>query len=68
MSRLRTESPQTCVTCKGRIAGHAVFHIGLPFCCAGCAADGPCTCSYDDDAPDDGQGRRLSGPRQTTSG
>jgi hypothetical protein len=37
----------TCTTCEGRIPGDPVFHLGLAFCCAGCAADGPCTCSYD---------------------
>ena len=30
-----------------QIAHHPVFHLGLAFCCAGCAADGPCMCSYD---------------------
>jgi hypothetical protein len=48
MSRLFTEEPFTCVTCEFEILGHPVFHVGLPFCCAGCAADGPCMCSYDE--------------------
>lgn len=47
MRRLSTELPFTCVTCELEIAGTPVFHVGLPFCCAGCAASGPCTCSYD---------------------
>jgi hypothetical protein len=42
MRRLSTEYPFTCVTCEGEIAGMAFFHVGLPFCCSGCAADGPC--------------------------
>jgi hypothetical protein len=29
------------------IVGTPVFHVGVPFCCAGCVANGPCTCSYD---------------------
>ncbi len=41
----------TCATCDHVIAAHPVFHIGLSFCCAGCAADGPCMCSYDLAAP-----------------
>lgn len=45
--RLSTDIPFTCVTCEIEIAGSPTFHIGLPFCCAGCAAGGPCTCSYD---------------------
>jgi len=37
-----------CVTCEIDIAGKPTFHLGLAFCCAGCAVSGPCTCSYDD--------------------
>ena len=37
MRRLSTEYPFTCVTCEAEIAGQAVFHVGLPFCCSGCA-------------------------------
>lgn len=42
-----TEYTFTCATCDHPIADRPVFHIGLTFCCAGCAADGPCMCSYD---------------------
>ncbi len=42
-----TEPTFTCATCDDLIAHHPVFHLGLAFCCAGCAADGPCMCSYD---------------------
>jgi hypothetical protein len=52
MRRLSTEYPFTCVTCEAEIARTAVFHLGLPFCCSGCAADGPCNCSYDEEALD----------------
>jgi hypothetical protein len=45
--RLNTELPFTCVTCEAEIGGPATFHVGLPFCCSGCVAGGPCTCSYD---------------------
>ena len=47
MSSPSTTTPFTCVTCEIAIAGPATFHVGLPFCCAGCVAGGPCTCSYD---------------------
>ena len=50
MRRLSTELPFTCVTCEQEIRGRVVFHVGLPFCCAGCVANGPCLCSYDDPA------------------
>ena len=53
-SRLSTDTPFTCVPCEIEITGPPTFHVGLPFCCAGCAADGPCICSYDD-ALDDQQ-------------
>ena len=50
MRRPSTDLPFTCVTCEAEIVGPPTFHVGLPFCCAGCAADGPCICSYDTDA------------------
>ena len=37
-----------CVTCEMEIEGKPEFHLGLAFCCPGCAVSGPCTCSYDD--------------------
>ncbi len=37
----------TCATCDTTVTERPVFHLGLAFCCAGCAADGPCMCSYD---------------------
>ena len=45
-----------CVTCEIEIEGVPTFSDGLPFCCAGCAAGGPCICSYDGDA---GAGSRV---------
>ena len=42
-----TDRPFTCVSCEAQIVGNVAFHVGLPFCCAGCVAGGPCTCSYD---------------------
>jgi hypothetical protein len=55
---LSTDPTFTCVTCEFEIAGHPIFHVGLPFCCAGCVAGGPCTCSYDT-APNDWQVREC---------
>jgi hypothetical protein len=37
-----------CANCEIAIAGPPVTHVGLPFCCAGCVAGGPCRCSYDE--------------------
>ena len=46
-TRPSTNEPFACVTCEIEIAGRPIFHVGLAFCCAGCVADGPCICSYD---------------------
>jgi hypothetical protein len=45
-----------CASCEAEIRGRATFHVGLAFCCAGCVAGGPCTCSYD---PEPGAGQEL---------
>jgi hypothetical protein len=45
--RLSTDLPFYCATCDVEIKGSPTFHVGLPFCCAGCVAGGPCICSYD---------------------
>lgn len=55
LSRLPTELPFTCATCELVISGAPTFHVGLPFCCAGCVAGGPCTCSYDPEEIQDGR-------------
>jgi hypothetical protein len=71
--RLNPTKPFTCVTCEIEIAGPPTFHVGLPFCCAGCVAGGPCTCSYDD-APSDKEVRHcldikgVAGSRSATTG
>jgi len=46
--KYRASQPFTCVSCEVLIIGEPVFHVGLPFCCAGCVAGGPCICSYDE--------------------
>jgi hypothetical protein len=64
MRRLCTEPPFTCASCEVQIAGRPVFHVGLPFCCAGCVAGGPCLCTYEEDPGDDHRGdhRRIDDP------
>jgi hypothetical protein len=57
--RLSTTKPFSCATCRIEIPGRVTFHLGLPFCCAGCAAGGPCTCSYDDEPRADAQVRHC---------
>lgn len=36
-----------CATCEIEIIGRPTIHVVVAFCCAGCVAGGPCTCSYD---------------------
>lgn len=59
MPDLNTKKPFTCVTCEAEILGSPTFRIGLPFCCSGCAAGGPCTCSYDLGVSDDARVRHC---------
>jgi hypothetical protein len=68
MRRLSTEYPFTCVTCEAEIAGQAVFHAGHAFCCSGCAAGGPYTCSYDEEAPDHHPNQRHDDPPASSAG
>jgi hypothetical protein len=56
--RLSTDLPFTCATCEIEIAGSPTLYVGLPFCCTGCVAGGPCTCSYDA-APSDSRVREC---------
>ena len=66
MRRLSTEYPFTCVTCELEIVGNAVFHVGLPFCCSGCIAGGPCNCSYDQEVIDHERAGDSTALRQPT--
>ena len=38
----------TCANCEARFSWAPVAFLGLSFCCSGCAASGPCTCTYED--------------------
>jgi len=35
-----------CANCDIEIAWEPTIVGGLPYCCPGCAAGGPCTCEY----------------------
>jgi hypothetical protein len=59
MSSLRDPLTFSCTNCEAAIHGSVTFFVGLPFCCAGCVAGGPCTCSYD---PEPMFVHRTSGP------
>lgn len=40
-------SPFTCASCESTFDWPPLFYRNATFCCAGCAAGGPCSCSYD---------------------
>jgi hypothetical protein len=61
MRHSTTGYPFACVSCEIDIVGKAVFHVGLPFCCAGCVAGGPCNCSYDEELADAEQANTADG-------
>jgi hypothetical protein len=60
MQRLPRRPSFTCVTCEAAIAGGLVIHVGLPFCCAGCVAGGPCICSYDEETENESDQRAIA--------
>jgi hypothetical protein len=43
-----------CASCDGRITDRPVYRMDGAYCCTGCAAGGPCVCSYEADLADDG--------------
>jgi hypothetical protein len=40
-------SSANCTTCEAQLTAPPTLHDGQPFCCSGCAAGGPCMCTYD---------------------
>jgi hypothetical protein len=43
-----------CASCEGEIPGSPVYRMDEAYCCLGCAAGGPCMCTYEADLADDG--------------
>jgi hypothetical protein len=43
-----------CASCEVLIAGRPVYRMDEAYCCAGCAAGGPCVCTYEADLAEDG--------------
>jgi transcription elongation factor GreA len=46
--RLQGQSVVVCATCEVEVAWAPVWRNGQAYCCQGCAAGGPCCCSYDE--------------------
>ncbi len=44
-------APVICVGCEMELDRPGVVYAGLTYCCDGCAAGGPCVCSYDERVP-----------------
>ena len=43
-----------CASCEALIPGRPIYQRDEAYCCIGCAADGPCVCSYEADLAEDG--------------
>jgi hypothetical protein len=43
-----------CASCDGVITDRPVYRMDEAYCCLGCAKDGPCICTYEQDLADDG--------------
>ena len=43
-----------CASCDGVITNQPVYRMDEAYCCIGCAQNGPCICTYEQDLADDG--------------
>jgi hypothetical protein len=43
-----------CASCDAVITDRPVYRMDEAYCCLGCAQDGPCICTYEQDLADDG--------------
>jgi hypothetical protein len=43
-----------CASCDGVITDRPVYRMDEAYCCLGCAQNGPCICTYEEDLADDG--------------
>jgi hypothetical protein len=43
-----------CASCDGVITDRPVYRMDEAYCCLGCAQNGPCTCTYEQDLAEDG--------------
>ncbi len=43
-----------CASCDGAITDRPVYRKDEAYCCLGCAGNGPCICTYEQDLADDG--------------
>ena len=43
-----------CASCDGVITDRPVYRMDEAYCCLGCAQNGPCICTYEQDLAEDG--------------
>ncbi len=43
-----------CASCDAVITDRPVYRMDEAYCCLGCAQNGPCICTYEQDLADDG--------------
>jgi len=43
-----------CASCEGVITDRPVYRMDEAYCCLGCAQNGLCSCTYEQDLADDG--------------
>ena len=46
-----------CASCEMVLTGRPVYSMDETYCCTGCAAKGPCVCTYEADLAEDGVDR-----------
>ena len=67
MSQTSVSDPARCAGCELEVRWPPVERGGHAYCCDGCAAGGPCCCSYDD-APDQAHGPEVTMKTNAASG
>ena len=45
--------PGFCASCEIELVGRPVYRLDEAYCCDGCAAGGPCMCTYESDLAED---------------
>jgi hypothetical protein len=43
-----------CASCEALLIDRPVYRMDEAYCCLGCAQNGPCICTYEQDLADDG--------------
>jgi hypothetical protein len=60
MGGMAMSDAAVCATCEIDVPWRPVRRDGRSYCCEGCAAGGPCSCSYDQPVERDGDGAAVA--------